>query len=154
MKKLFYLLLLLPFSLLTSCDKDDLAPFDMTLTLSGVTQVDGTFYAVAGDDVTIENLSVDPVGGKNTSLTNVVFYIDNYPLFSNPWTPSVMNTFSTAGFKPGVHTIGVAGNLLQEDQSIQTFAANYSLVIVESFEDLPADAPTPGSFSQTITFSK
>lgn len=154
MKKLLYLLLLLPMSMVTSCDKDDLAPFDMTLTLGGVTQSDGAFYAVAGQNITIENLTVTPVGGKNTTVANVMFFIDNYPVFGNPWNVTDPLTFSTAGLAPGTHTIGITGNLLQVDQSIQDFAATYTLVLTESQEDLPAGAPELGSYSHTISFSK
>lgn len=153
MKKLFYLLFLLPFSLLTSCDKDDFQPFDMTLTLSGVTQYDGNFYVVAGDNVTIENVSVKTLGDKATAITNVMFYVDNVPLYNVPWSPAVPATFSTSNLPAGRHTIQVAGNLLQVDQSIQDFIATYSLIIVDSSENLPEGAPELGSYSQTITFN-
>ena len=151
MKKLLYLLLLLPFSVLTSCNKEDLAPFDLSLTLGGVTQVNNNFYVVSGDNVTIESLKVDPVGGKNTAVANVMFFIDNAPIFVNPWDAVNEIEFSTANLQPGVHTIGITGNLLQVDQSLQTFAVSYPLVIVEDKEALPADAPETGSYTQTVT---
>lgn len=155
MKKLLYLLLLLPLTVFTACDdKDDLAPFDMTLTVGGVTQSDNSFYAVSGDDVTIESLTVDPVGGKTTDVANVMFYLDNVPLWVNPWQVGEPISFSTVNIPIGVHTIGITGNLLQVGQSIQTFASNYSLVIVGSQEDLPEGAPAIGSYSQTINVSK
>ena len=153
MKKLIYLLFLLPLSFFNSCDKDDLSPFDMTLTLGGVTQTDNTFYAVAGEDIAIESLSVDPVGGKNTALANVMFYVDGMPIWSNPWENVNGITFSTANLSVGPHTLGISGNLLQVDQSIQQFAATYKLVLVESEEDLPVGAPEVGSYSQTISFN-
>ncbi|MCH5214267.1 MAG: Ig-like domain repeat protein [Muribaculaceae bacterium] len=152
MKKLIYLLLLLPFAALTSCEKDDLAPFDMTLTLGGVSQYDGNFYAVQGDEVTIENLTVDPVGGKNTALSNVMFYIDGRPLWPTPWESVNGITFSTANLPAGTHTIGINGNLLQVDQSLQVFAVEYKLVVVDSDEGLPEGAPELGSFSSTVSF--
>lgn len=153
MKKLLYLLLLLPLGFMASCDKnDDLASFDMTLTLSGVTQSDGNFYAVAGDEVSIENLQVVPTGGKATSVANVMFFLNNAPLFANPWDLNQPISFSTTGLQPGLYNVGVTGNLLQVDQSIQNFVANYNLVIVGSAEDLPEGAPETGSYSITINF--
>lgn len=152
MKKLIYLLLLLPFAALTSCEKEDLAPFDMTLTLGGVSQYDGSFYAVQGDDITIESLKVNPVGGKNTALSNVMFYVDGVPLWANPWDTENGITFSTANLPAGTHTIGINGNLLQVDQSIQVFAVTYKLVLVDSEEGLPEGAPELGSFSSTVSF--
>ena len=154
MKKLLYLLLLVPFGFLTSCDKEDLASFDMTLTLSGVTQSDGYFYAVAGDAVTIQSLDVRGTDGKNTTVANVFFYLNNAPLFPDPWELGAPISFSTEGLQPGIYTIGIVGNLLQVDQPIQNFASNYKLVIVGNEEDLPENAPELGSYSVTINFSK
>lgn len=154
MKKLLYLLLLLPFGLLTSCDKDDMASFDMTLTLSGVTQNEGCFYAVAGDVVSIQALDVQGTGGKNTTVANVLFYLNNTPLFPDPWELGDPISFSTEGLQPGTYNIGIVGNLLQVDQPIQNFAANYKLVIVGSEEDLPENAPELGTYSVTINFTK
>lgn len=154
MKKLFYLLLLLPFSLLASCDKDDMQPFDMTVTLSGVTQANGNFYAISGNDITVENLSVTPLGDKATTVANVLFYVNTYPLFPDPWDAVAPLTFSTQNLPEGANTINVAGNLLQVGQPINTFAANFNLIVVPSAEDLPAGAPELGTYSQTITFSK
>lgn len=152
MKKLFYLLFLLPLSLFTSCDSEDLSPFNLTLSLSGVTQADNAFYVVAGDNITIESLTVDPVGGKNTQVSNVMFFLDNVPLLASPWNITNPWTFSTANLPVGRHTIGVTGNLLQVDQSIQEFTANYTLEIVGSDADFPEGAPEIGSYSQSISF--
>ena len=153
MKKLLYLFLLLPFAMLTSCNKEDLAPFAMTLTLSNVSGVDGSFYAVAGTNITIESLTVDPIGGKNTALQGVMFYLDGRPMLGAPWFATAPWVFSTEGLAPGQHTIGIAGNLLQIDQSIQEFTASYSLVIVDSTESLPEGAPELGTSSQTIVYN-
>lgn len=149
MKKLFYLFLLLPFSVLMSCNDDkDFVPVDMTLTLSGVTQANNNFYTVAGEDVTIENLSVKSEG-KNSAVSNVLFYLDNVPMVGLPGNP-FSGTFSTENLPAGTYEINVTGNLLQEDSSIKVFAVSYPLVIVDNEESLPADAPEIGSYSQTI----
>lgn len=153
MKKLFYLLLLLPLAMFSSCSKDELAPFDMSLTLGGVTQDNGSFYVVSGENVQIGGLTVKPVGGKETAVANVMFYIDGMPIFGNPWNVTDPISFSTLNLPTGPHTIGVTGNLLQVDQSIQNFSANYSLVIVPTADDLPAGAPETGTYTQTITFN-
>ena len=154
MKKLLYLLLLVPLTFIASCSKDDdVAPFDMTLTLSGVTQVNNTFYAVSGDNVTIDNLKVTPVGGKETMVSNVMFFLNDAPVFPNPWNVLEPISFSTQGLPEGVYNVGVAGNLLQVDQSIKNFAASYTLVLVGSNEELPEGAPELGTYSQTINFT-
>ena len=133
-------------------DDNDFSPVDMTLTLEGVTQSNEMFYTVTGDDITIENLQVKSIDGKNTSVANVVFYFNGIPLIGNPADPFT-GTLSTEGIQPGTYSINVTGNLLQVDSSIKTFAVNYPITIVESSEDLPAGAPEIGSYSQTIRIS-
>lgn len=150
MKKLLYLLLLVPLGMVTGCSKDDeVKPFDMTLTLSGVTQDNGNFYTVSGNDVTIESLEVKALDGTSTSVANVVYFLDGMPLVGVPGD-FFDGTFSTAGLPVGQHTLGVTGNLLQVGASIQNFAATYTLNIVQSEEDLPSGAPAIGTYSQTF----
>ena len=151
MKKLFYFLLLLPAVLFSSCSKDEVSPFDLTLTMSGVTAYDGNFYTVAGDDITFDSLMAKSLNSTKTDISNVIFYIDGRPLLTNPWDIDPW-TFSTAGLPAGTHTIGVTGYLLQENHSIKDFAVTYPLVIVDSEEELPADAPQIGQYSLTIRF--
>lgn len=152
MKKLLYLLLLLPFSFITSCDKEEVAPFDMTLTMSGVSMADNTFYTVAGDNVSIDNLEVKSLGGTTTEVANVVYFLDGMALIGDPGFPFDGN-FSTANIPAGRHTIGVSGYLLQEDHSLKNFAVNYPLVIVDNEEDLPSGAQELGTYSLTISFT-
>ena len=156
MKKLLYLLLLLPLGLFTACDKDDdLAPFDMTITLSGVTQVDNTFYIVAGETFSIDNFQVKGTGDKNNTCANVMFFLGGSPLFPEYWpSEGFQYSYSTAGLEPGVYTLGVTGNLLQVDASIMSFASSYRFVVVGSEEDLPDGAPALGTYSAAITYTK
>lgn len=149
MKKLFYLFLL-PFAMLMSCNDDnDISPVDMTLTLSGVSVSNDTFYTVVGSDVTINNLTVKSIDGKNTDVVNVVYNLNGVPLIGTLGNP-FEGTFSTENWLPGNYTLGISGNLLQVDASVQVFAVTFPLTIVESSEDLPADAQVLGTNSQTI----
>lgn len=153
MKKLFYLFLLLPFSLLISCSDDkDFSPVDMTLTLDGVTQSGDTFYTISGESVSLENFVVKSIDGKTSTVTNLTFYFNGVPLIGTPGNP-FMGTFTTEDIPAGNYAINVTGNLLQVDSSIKIFTVNYPLTIVKSSEDLPAGAPDLGSYSQTIRVS-
>lgn len=150
MKKLFYLFLLLPFSLLMSCNDDkDFSPVDMTLTLSGVTQVNDNFYTVAGEVVTIDNLTVKAIDGKDTGLANVMFTLNGLPILPSPGEAG-MASFSTENLTPGTYAIEATGNLLQVDSSVKVFGVAYSLTVVENAEDLPQGAPELGTYSQTF----
>lgn len=142
----------MPFAFLGSCSKDEVAPFDMTLTMSDITMSDNTFYAIQGENVTIENLQVKSLGDTQTEVANVIFYLDGMPLLNMPGIPFTGN-FSTANIPAGRHTIGVSGNLLQVDHSIKNFAVNYPFTVVENEEDLPAGAPELGTYSVTMTFT-
>lgn len=150
MKKLFYLFLLLPFTMFISCNDDkDFSPVDMTVTISGVTEVNDVFYTVAGENVTINNLTVKAIDGKSTDLANVQFSLDNAPIFPVPGSDT-MASFSTNNLPAGTYSINAAGNLLQVDSPIKIFAVSYKLKVVESLEDLPDNAPEIATYSQTI----
>ena len=153
MKKLFYLFLLLPFSLFSCSDDKGLSPVDMTLTLGGVTQNNDVFYTVAGETVTIENLSVKSVDNKNTAVTNVMFYLNGVPLFANP-QDNFNISFSTENIPAGTYPLEITGNLLQVDASIKVFAVPYTLTIVDDAEALPSGSPEIGSYSQTIRLTE
>lgn len=146
MKKLYYLFLLLPLSFLFSCNDDkDLAPVDITLTLDGVTVVDGTFYTVAGEGVVIEDLGTE--SSKKTVLTNVFYNLNGRPILGSP---GVLGSFSTEDLTPGTYSLNVSGNLLQVDASIQIFTVDYPFTVVSSEEDLPSGAPAIGTYSLTV----
>lgn len=149
MKKIFYLFLFLPFSMLMSCSDKDFSPVDMTLTMSGVTQLDDSFYAVSGEDITIESLTVKAIDGTPTGLANVRYYFNGI-LLDGPFGYPFNGTISTEGMPAGTYEISMAGNLLQEDQPIKIFAVDYQIKIVNSEEDLPAGAPEIGTYSITI----
>ena len=151
MKKLFYLLYLLPVLLMASCSNDDdLAEVDLTLTLSGVTQVKGNFYAVSGDDITIDGIGVKSLTNKNATITRVMYYFEGIPLIGNPADP-FLGSFSTEGLKSGTYALSFTGWVVQEDKSITTVACNFPVTIVSSAEDLPEGAPEIGTYSSTVT---
>ena len=148
MKKLYYLFLL-PMFVMMACGKDDFQPVDMTLTLSGVTETNEVFYTVGGEEITINNLKVEAVGGKTTTFQNVAFYLNNVLLVGD-WSDPFTVSFPTENLPSGTYHLGVTGNLLQVDASIQTFVVSYPLVIVDNVEDLPDDAPDFGTYSMTV----
>lgn len=153
MKKMLYLLLLLPAVMLGGCSKEEVAPFDLTLSMSGVTEANGQFYAVSGDEVTIQSLTAKALGNTATQVSNVMFYLDGMPLFPTVWNVNPL-TFSTSGIPAGRHSIGVTGYLLQVDHSLKDFSVSYPLVIVDNQENLPEGAPETGTYSLTVTFDK
>lgn len=153
MKKLFYLLFLLPFSLLMACNDDnDLPKVDLNLTLSGVTVYDNNFYTVAGQDVTIEDLTATSLNDKTSGVSNVIFYFEGFPLIGQPGEP-FDGTFSTTDLVPGTYKLEATGYVLQVGSPLTNFAVSYPLVIVENEEDLPSGAPEIGSHTLSISMN-
>lgn len=153
MKKLLPLFLL-PLVMLFSCNDDkDFSPVDMTLTLSGVTYLDGTFYTVQGETVVINSFTAKSIDGRNTGVTNVLFDLNGAPLFPSPSEGGIIN-IPTANLPAGNYEVGVSGNLLQVDSSIGMFAASYPLVVVADVEELPESAQEIGTFSSTLRFTE
>ena len=154
MKKLYYLFLLLPFSMLMSCNNDkDISPVDMTLTLQGVTQQNDEFYTVIGEDIAIDDFTVKSIDGRNTGVTNCMFYLNGVPLNPAPGLPTP-SSIPTENLPAGEYSINITGNLLQVDSSIKVFTISYPLTLVETEEDLPAGAPELGTYSSTIRVSE
>lgn len=150
MKKLFYLFLLLPFSMLVSCSDKDFSPVDLKLTLSNVTHYDGAFYVVQGDDFSIDGFTANAIDGTPTTVTNVNYYFNGI-LLNGPHGFPFDNTISTGNLPTGTYTVSLAGDLLQEEQPIKIFAADYLVKIVAEVENIPAGAPEKGTYSLSIS---
>lgn len=167
---------MLPLAFFASCNNDDDLPeVDLTLTLSGVTKVNDTFYAVQGDKVSdgtevatsedetgsdtgettvsddmivFDSFTATSLTGKNASVANVVYYLNTIPVapaFDEPYF-----RISTSNLEAGTYTINVTANVLQVDKSIANAAVNFPLVVVSSAEQLPDGAPAIGTQSITV----
>lgn len=150
MKKILYLLLALPMLVLASCcNDDDLAQVETNLTLSNVSNANGMIYAVQGDVVKIDGVSVTPTNGKPATITNVRYYVDGFLLIGTIEDPYALE-FSTEGFSTTQrHTISLQATVLQEDKSITSVVANYPMVVVADASALPEGAPALGQFTFT-----
>ena len=150
MKKLLYFLFILPLAFFASCNSDDdLAQVDLTITLDGVTMLNGNFYTISGNDITIQDLTVEALNGKNAAITNVTFYFEGRPILGSGFYPS-RGTFSTSGLTDGTYYLGLTGLALEVDKTVTTVSCSFPLTIVENKEDLPSEAPEIGSYSSTI----
>lgn len=146
MKKLFYLLFLLPMAFFASCsDDDDLPQVDLTLTIDNVAMVDNNIYAVVGDTINIENYTVKSLTSQNASVTNVIYSLDGipglgmfvpYPPMVSPFKAYMIPTEQMVG----KHVLGVSSTVLQVEKPIATAYCQYPLVIVKDSTDLPQGA--------------
>lgn len=147
MKKLLYLLLLPLMAFVASCsdDDDNLPQVDFSITMSNVVESNGAFYAVKGDVVSVDQVSVKSLTDKNAAVTGVRYFLDGIPVFG-----SVENPFSgqipTEALSVGTYTLNVTCTVLQVDKTIANAVLNYPLIIVASADDLP-DGTTVGTYT-------
>jgi len=148
MKKLFYLLFLLPLAFLASCnDDDDLPQVDFSITISNVALNNNAFYSVKGDVVTIDNVSVKSLTDQNAYVTGVRYFLNGIPIFGTIESPFICE-LETKDLSTGTYTLNVTSTILQVDKSIANGIINYPLIIVDSADDLPTGT-TIGT--QTLT---
>lgn len=156
MKKLFYLLFLLPLAFLGSCNNDDDVPqVDLTLTLDGVTQNPDNeqFYIVNGTEASVQSLVAESLTDKAAVCTNCVFYIDGLQItdtFIEPFASDI----PTAILSPGLHYLQARTTILQVDKSIAVGYISIPIQVVASADDLPAGLPALGTYSVTMRMQK
>ncbi len=140
MKRLIYTLLALPLLMLASCSNDDDLPqVDFDVSFSGATNVDGTFYIVKGDQLTVDEITVTPEAGTKQATIGAVSYIWDYipygTVIESPFTMSLQ----TSNLPVGRHVLQMEASILQVDKAIGMAYFSYPVVIVESAEDIPTD---------------
>ncbi len=142
MKKLFYLLFLLPLAFLASCNSDDDLPqVKLTLTASNVYQAesDGAFYYVEDEEtpIVIDGLSAQSLlDGKNAAVTNVFYSVNGIPLFGTQEEPA-KPVIPAEYLKEGTNYIHINATVLQVDKSISQCALDVPVNAVASVDQLP-----------------
>ncbi len=144
MKKLFYLLFLLPLAFLASCNNDDDFPqVDRTLTLSNVYQdsSNGQFYYVETEESNpvIEGIKATSlIDGKQAAVSNVFFTLNTFVRLwgteEDPMQPVIPSEY----LQEGVNYINISATILQVDKSMAKCYLDVPLSAVTSEDDLPA----------------
>lgn len=143
MKKLLYLLLLLPMGLFTSChDENDLPSVDVTITYENAAEINGSLYVLNGSDLTIEGIDVEGLGGKQAALSGVTYVLDNHYLGFTMEAP--FNAVINANYLPvGRHALSMSFDILQIDKSIASAEITTMVTVVDEFpEDVVAGTVT------------
>lgn len=143
MKKLIYLILLLPAMLLAGCnDENDLPDVNLTITFDNAV-VDGSVIYVV-KDTPLEILSISASGnGSKALVTSATYYWDNFRVGWSPLAP-FSATFGPTYTTEGNHLLGLSMEIAQEGKSLGFAAVTYNVKAVDSEEDLP-DGTTPGN---------
>ncbi len=156
MKKLIYLLFLLPLCLLVSCDDNDLPDVDFNVTLGNVVVHDNMLYGVLESIPSVEGISVVSANGNSAALADVKYYVTSQAMpvpsldgYSN--TPPFACRFLPGTFAEGVNSLAMTMLVLQVDKSLATGNLQLYITVVPTVDDLPEGCGELGNVTRSFT---
>ena len=157
MKKLLYLLLVIPFAMMvSSCTNDNLPNVDITMSFDDAVVKDGTVYVVQDSVFSITGLSTKAVdSNQQSAIVNVRYFWNGYPAPELTWSPLPMeiNMANMPVSPSGKAVLGLNATLLETDKSMSYCTLEIPIKAVEKVEDLP-DGLTPGEAQITFTSAR
>lgn len=152
MKRLLYLLACaLPLFGVASCSDDDkdLPNVDFTLNVANGTFVDGDIYAVAGETLEIQGITVtNNESNKNAIITYADYYLDGIFLGRSVVAPYGIKIEIPENAEPQSYTLQINAPVYAVDKSPAFASLFYTIVVVKDAADIPdngssADKSTP-----------
>lgn len=152
MKKLHYLLLMLPVLELTaSCTGEEIDDAErIEITVSNVSCIDNVVYVVAGETITLEN-----VASHSTAdfVSDVKYLVDGCSIFSSFHG----SPFARAGFpfrcdidtddmEFGAHSFNVITTLAKADNTSRKGVGGFRFMVVDHERHFPEGAPPVGTY--------
>lgn len=155
MKKLIYLLLVLPFAMMiSSCSSDnDLPNVDITMSFDNAVVKDGVVYVVADQTLSVTGLTTKAVdSNKQSAIVNARYFWNGIPAPGLTWSgfPMEINMAEMPLVESGNNILGLNATLLEVDKTMSYCTLNIPIKTVASAEDLP-DGQAPGEASLTFT---
>lgn len=148
MKKLLYLLLMLPLGFFASCsDDNDLPSVDITVNIENAVDANGKVYIVEGEPLTVTGIDVKSLNGKASGISGVKYVLDHVGMgytIVQPFGGSI----DSAYLPVGNHLLTLAFDVLQVDKSIAYAQLSTVVEVVASPDDLP-DGSTLGNVALT-----
>lgn len=139
MKKLYYFFLLaLPMLFMASCDDDNNLPdVDVSVKIDGAVNIEGILYAVQGDTLSIESITVvNREEGKSAIITSASYSWD-YRYAGVSVTPPYGAKFATENMAVGPHLLQIECPLFAVDKSAAVLFFAYKVIIVENADEIP-----------------
>ncbi|MDE7418920.1 MAG: hypothetical protein K2N35_01780 [Muribaculaceae bacterium] len=157
MKKLLYLLLVIPFAMMiSSCSNDkDLPNVDITMSFDNAAVKDGTVYVVKDSVFSITGLTTKAVdSNKQSAIVNVRYFWNGYPAPGLTWAGLPMEIDMAKMSQPasGNNILGLDATLLEVDKSMSYCTLSIPIKSVK-IEDMP-DGLVPGEATLTFTSSR
>lgn len=144
MKKILYMLMAaLPFLGMSACSDDDkdLPDVDINIEYAGAKKINGTIYAVAGQNFEIQSVSCTALRqGKKAAITAVTYGMDGWVLGATNLSPFSI-TIDTSDLTPGKHVMSMSMIIAEVDCEIATGYLAFDLVVVPTEADLPETTP-------------
>lgn len=143
MKKLLYLLFLLPLGLLpVSCDDNDKVPdVGIQATVSGGVVEGNTVYIVKGEPLMIEQMTLVNHTGKDGAIGVVNYYIDGLHAGQSLVAPYAFELYTT-GLAVGNHTLTADMPVYVVDYPICWGVFSFNVQVVEDEAALPGPPAT------------
>ena len=147
------ILLFLPALALVSCsDDNDLPKVGITVDFKNPV-VNDTVYAVAGDSLVVNSVTVKNLeNDKAVALTQVPYYIDGFYLGTAVIPPYDASVLVPEGTRVGRHILELTAPVLMVDKAPADAVLGFYLKVVESEDDIPDEA-NPSTLSGTASYS-
>lgn len=158
MKKLLYLLLVLPFTMMiSSCSSDnDLPNVDITMSFDNAVVKEGVVYVVADQTLSVTGLTTKAVdSNQQSAIVNVRYFWNGIPAPGLTWSgfPMEINMAEMPLVESGNNVLGLNATLLETNKSMSYCTLNIPIKTVAADTDLP-DGLAPGECSLTITTAR
>lgn len=158
MKKLLYLLLVLPFAMMmASCsDDDDLPNVTVTMDFGNAVVQDGTIYVAQADTLLLNNIVTKAVdSNQSATLANVRYFWNYVPAPYLTWSPLPMEIpiAQMPLSESGNNLLQLDATLLETDKSIAYCNIAVPIRVVATAEDLPAGT-TPGDVQLVLNIGQ
>lgn len=144
MKKLLYLLLLLPFGFLASCsDDDDMPSVDIVVTIDNVVNDNGRLYILSGEPLEVQSIAAESLNGNASAVSGVNYILDHIGIGYTIVSP-FGGEIPAAYLPVGNHLFTLEFDVLQVDKSIAYAQISNIVTVVKDDTELPVGA-TPGT---------
>lgn len=140
MKKLLYLMLVLPL-IMVSCDDDEKPNVDFKIEIYGGKFINKTIYVVKGDTLCVENIEIIS-HDKNAAMGPVSYFWDGRFILTNPFVPYKI-CIPTAGMVLSEHRLHFNCPVYAEDYPIMTAYFDYKVRLVETLDSIPNQPSQP-----------
>lgn len=138
MKKVFYLLLLLPLFMVSCDDHDDDFPrVKMSVGISGAKVIDNTIYVVQGDTLSVDSIGVVAIDKNRQVIIAATSYYWDRIYVGTTSIPPFDFSVDTGLLMTGRHLLQMRSSLLAVDYPPVVAYISYPVKIVGDESDIP-----------------